>query len=1347
MSGSRTSSTNTNQDSKCPTECAVPQILKSDLRKTLKKKVVGKRPHVDIVINNNIVPFLVDSGSEVTTITESYYEKHLKVTLLDSSWIRLGASNGLEIPTVGILILNLTLQGMVISDVHILVVKDPVHQGTYETKQQVPGVLGCNVLELLYNSKSPEIDRLSSELKTELKKYEIQLALSEKLTAEIRKGDSDIIGMVKTLSEPMVIPAESEVSLTGITRQLPKDFMVLVEPVAFAPAGLIVYPTLSKVRNGKVQFKAFNCSSSDIVLKKPTRIGKISICDVMTSEVDIKLNDQGEAIIETISNSPTNLSWKDLPFKAKLGEDIDLTQKEDLELRKLFHDYVDVFSRDANDIGFTDKVSHRIVTTDDIPIKHPDRRIPPNLIPEVKKVLNDWLVTGVIKESSSPFASQMVFVRKKSGEVRICVDYRQLNNKTRKDAFPLPKIEECIDALKGAKYFCSLDLTQGYLQVKVHEDDQHKTAFRALGELYEFNRLPFGLCNSPATFSRLMGACFRSMHGEGVITYLDDIMVYGCSIVDVVSKLRQVFGKLRLHGLKLKPEKCTFFNNKVSFLGHTISADGVETDSRKITTINDYPRPTTPKQLRQFLGMCSYFRRFIQGFAQIAGPLHDILCTGKKRKKGNDKYFCERWNEYCDVAFEQLKSKLASAPLLMYPDFDQPFILEIDASLHGFGAILSQKQNGKTVVIAYASRRLRVSEKTIKGYSSMKLEFLGLHWAVTHKFKDYLYGSKFTIKTDNHPLSRIKTAKRTVADASKLAELADYDFDIEYRSGVSNKAADALSRNPADDDDYEIESITTSEELLLHICSEQSSEVLPGTLIKGILESPSRVDINIDELALTSIPDISIDDLIRLQEDDPAISKVLKMVGTDVRSSCKNQSSVVKKLLSKWYQLKIVNKLLFREIMDNGEVKRVIVLPVALVSTVLKQVHDYMGHQGIERTMLLTRQRCYWPTLNKDVEQYCLNCKRCTLSKEKMPKIKTRMGHLTASRPLEVVAIDFTLLEKSSSGHENVLVMSDVFTKYSIAVPTKDQTASTVARILQSEWFNKLGIPSRIHSDQGKSFENKIVKALCKLYETKKTKTTPYHPQGNSQVERFNRTLHNLLRTLEQEQKNNWSKHIQELVFSYNCTPHSSTGFSPYFLFFGREPRLPLDNLLGEADPESVCMDEWVAQHRQRMLCAMTRAYKMTQRKAKQRKERHDKSVNAKDMNEGTKVILRNRVKGRNKIQDVWNSTSYVVRGKMGNSSAYVVEHCGNGSVKVVNRLDLLEFDQDSDDSLDSIHHGSGSDSDSSDSSVGEVITIERESFTDIGDLNNVPIRRSRRDNAGQHSNINNLPRSTLVDQ
>ena len=257
--------------------------------------------------------------------------------------------------------------------------------------------------------------------------------------------------------------------------------------------------------------------------------------------------------------------------------------------------------------------------------------------------------------------------------------------------------------------------------------------------------------------------------------------------------------------------------------------------------------------------------------------------------------------------------------------------------------------------------------------------------------------------------------------------------------------------------------------------------------------------------------------------------------------------------------MQVDNGLFYRVVNDpiHHDLKQLI-LPVVLKDKVLHNCHDKLGHQGIERTFTNIRTRCYWPGMFNQIKDYCKSCERCIVSKMPQPSIKPAMGHLIANKPLQILAIDFTVLEPAH-GKENVLVMTNIFTKFTRAVPTKDQKAETVANVLLNEWFYGYGLPERLHSDQGRNFESDVIRQLCKLYQIARSRTTPYHPEGNAQCERFNRTLHNLLKSLPPDKKKNWTKYLPEIVFSYNVSQNSTTGYSPYYVLFGHNPELPVD--------------------------------------------------------------------------------------------------------------------------------------------------------------------------------------------
>ena len=404
-------------------------------------------------------------------------------------------------------------------------------------------------------------------------------------------------------------------------------------------------------------------------------------------------------------------------------------------------------------MGCTTLVEHQIPLTDDTPIRQRYRRLPPSQYEQVKAHIQQLLEAGIVQPSSSPYSSPIVIVQKKGGDMRLCVDYRLLNGKTKKDAYPLPRIEESLDALTGAKWFSTLDLASGYNQVPVAEADKAKTAFCTPFGLFEFNRMPFGLCNSPSTFQRLMERIFGDQSFQSLLLYLDDIIIFSSSFEEHLKRLELVLTRVQNNHLKLKLSKCHFFQTEVKYLGHVVSASGVPTDPDKIKAVAEWKQPTTTKELRSFLGFASYYRRFVEGFAKVAAPLHRLAATveaSQSKARARVNTLGSLWTQECQQSFQTLKDQLISAPVLAYADFTKPFILEIDASHAGLGAVLAQDQDGQRKPIAFASRGLRPTERNMSNYSSRKLELLGLKWAVTSKFREYLLGVKFVVFTDNN---------------------------------------------------------------------------------------------------------------------------------------------------------------------------------------------------------------------------------------------------------------------------------------------------------------------------------------------------------------------------------------------------------------------------------------------------------------------------------------------------------------------------------------------------------------------------------------------------------------------
>lgn len=374
-------------------------------------------------------------------------------------------------------------------------------------------------------------------------------------------------------------------------------------------------------------------------------------------------------------------------------ESEDLTEEQKDLFAQFLAEFQDIFSEGIV-AGNCNVVEHTINVNNSNPIKQAPRRIPLKMRREVEQILEDTKRQKVIEESQSPWVSPAVMVKKKDGSIRFCVDYRKLNSVTSKDSYPIPRIDDMLDQLSGNSWFSSLDLKSGYWQVKIRPEDKEKTAFSIGNGLWQFTVMPFGLCNAPATFERLMEKVLQQLLFKICLVYLDDVIIFSGSFEEMLGRLRQVFLRLRMANLKLNPKKCFFFRREIKYLGHVISERGITTDPEKISSIKDWPIPRTKKQVRSFLGFCSYYRKFVKGFSLIAKPLFSLTENVRKFV----------WTEQCDAAFRELKKRLMSSPILCFPKDEGRFILDTDASNHGIGAVLSQVQDGVEKVIAYFSR-------------------------------------------------------------------------------------------------------------------------------------------------------------------------------------------------------------------------------------------------------------------------------------------------------------------------------------------------------------------------------------------------------------------------------------------------------------------------------------------------------------------------------------------------------------------------------------------------------------------------------------------------------------------
>ena len=1079
---------------------------------------------------------------------------------------------------------------------------------------------------------------------------------------------------VVTNRRAQTIPANTRAVIQGImdTSCLPHHVTAVTESEDIClPAGLLLSTSIVELEPGdsthQVSVHLQNVSGKDVTIPANARL-----CHV-------------RRVVALHSIDVTPDSSEDLNFLSKF----DLNSLSDIQpevierLKNILLRWKCVFSQNSQDLGRTDLVKHTIRLTDDIPVKQRHRRIPPAMLEEVKQHLADMVNSGVIRESCSPWSSPLVFARKHDNSLRLCIDLREVNKKTIKDAYYLPRIDETLDSLSGSSFFTTLDLQMGFWQIEIEESHKAITGFSAapLG-FYECNRLPFGATNGPAVFQRLIEKCIGSLQPQECLAFMDDLVIHSGTADRNLTNLEHVLERLYNAGLKLKPSKCCFLQTRVKFLGHIISGNGIEVDPSKTDALTTWPVPKNVKQLQRFLGFSGFYRRFVKDYSKVAAPLHQLLKganTGKNKKKSSQDQQTRpptwNWGQPQQEAFERLINILTSAPVLAYADFSLPFLLHTDASGSGLGAVLYQNQNGLDRVIAYASRSLSDSEKN---YPAHKLEFLALKWAVCDKFHDYLYGSKFHVKTDNNPLTYVQTTAHLDATGHRwLAALSSYDFSISYKPGVTNQDADALSRLPEDHKDnveeVSLDSITVR---VLCMMAQRPEPLVLFCMMNNVTANIQDPPLPPDMQGQMSLPQL---DVKRLQAEDPTISKVFPLVEKGVKPSSQyvgRQVRSVRLLLREFKKLRIIDGLLYRERQADHTKERQLILPKKCRDQVLCSLHDDMAHLGRDRTLDLVRKRFFWSNMAADISKYISTCDRCLHRKVKISD-RAPLVSIESTHPMELVCVDYLALEPSS-GYSNVLVITDHFSKFSQAIPTRNQTAKTTAKALFENFIVRYGIPERIHSDQGKSFECKLIQELCDIMGIEKSRTTSYHPAGNGQAERFNKTLLDMIGTLPKEKKKAWKDHLATVVHAYNCTRHDTTDVSPHLLMFGREPRLPIDVQFGinKETEDSHTYTEYARKLRERLSFAYDLSAKHSKAAQGNQAHNYNKKVRGGLLHVGDTVLVRNKhVHFLDKLADLWEEEPYTVLKKPYDSlPLYIVRPISGGRKRTLHRNMLMSI-------------------------------------------------------------------------
>jgi len=853
---------------------------------------------------------------------------------------------------------------------------------------------------------------------------------------------------------------------------------------------------------------------------------------------------------------------------------VNLNLEERTSLANLLAANSHVFSRNDKDIGYCDKVKLTIPTGDSRPVRQRPHKVPLAFAADEERLLSDLQDQGVIRPSSSPWASPIHLVRKKNGDSRLTCDYRALNKliANNLDSYPLPLISDCQNALSGNKYFCVSDIQSAYFNIPVDEKDIPKTAIISKYGLYEFLRCPQGLSASPSCFQRCIELVLRGLQYNSLVIYLDDLLVYGKSYTETIDRLDTVFQRLSEAGMKLAPDKTSLFQHSVTFLGSVMSQDGIQPDPAKLAKISNWPTPTSKRDIRSFLGLCAYYKRFIKSYASRAKPLTTL--TEKDRRFS--------WSPEAEEAFNDLKSALVSSDIMAYPMDNCMYILDCDASDLAAGAVLSQVQHGVEKVIAYGSKGFTSTQQR---YCCTHRELMAIRIFIEY-WSQYLKGNHFLVRSDHASLKYLFSIKHPKSRVARWLDFfSGYNFEIQHRSGVKSGNCDALSRCPnivsckcqvgplpcgpcptCEQDMYRIHRRLEDED-------ENDSDAVRIT--RDSLRSHKQTvtnDTMLQEFAYTP------EELRARQLADPDIGAVLRQVegGEGRPRTVSHLSPATRHYFLLWNTLIICNGVLYRTVTINGKLTHQIILTPDLRKVAFDLCHTSLlgGHFAKKKSKQKLLAYFYWYKIEEDVKLMVLACDKCESQRKPRKFPKAPLKSFPSGHRGDTISIDFLgNLPMTKNGNVAIMVVNDHFTKWVEVYATPNQTAETTARYLLNNWISTHGMPLTILSDQGRNFVSSVFMELCKFLGIDKRRTSPGHPQCNGVTERFNQVVMHTIKCFIDGQQDTWDEWLGCLTSAFRSAVHSTTQMSPNLMTFGEELRTPCDYVFRNAELENPELD------------------------------------------------------------------------------------------------------------------------------------------------------------------------------
>ena len=729
--------------------------------------------------------------------------------------------------------------------------------------------------------------------------------------------------------------------------------------------------------------------------------------------------------------------------------------------------------------------------------------------------------------------------------------------------------------------------------------------------------MSFGLVNAPSVFSRLMSRVLQGLAWDICLVYLDDVIIFSATFEEHLVRLRQIFDRFREANLTLKPKKSFFGQQRIKFLGHYVSSEGIEPMPEKCKAVQEFPTPTKVKDVRSFLGLAGYYRRFIKDFSKIASPMIDLTKKDEEFK----------WTETCEAAFNELKQRLVSPPILAYPNYNEPYILQTDASRDSIGMVLAQIQDSTERVIAYAGKRLSPNEKN---YSTTEIEALAVVEGLKH-FDPYLRGNHVTIVTDHSALVWLLAQKEPKGRIARwIAYLQQFNYSIEHKAGNKHANADGLSRrtylevsdpDALVDDEEILPPLDSGGELIANaVKRKRKNKPNPRRFASKRRNKPQRPTYKYPDILWT--PD-------RVQECQRADENINNMITYIEHNKLPADDTKAKEVLLSAESYVVDDGLLYhlsgRSLPSVNTKKRTdelhlcLVVPKELRHDVLTAAHGDLGsgHYGTQRTYATLRLKFYWMGMYHDCKNWVLSCESCNMRKTPVRPTKAELHPLPAVMANERWAMDIVTLPTTPRGNKHVLTFTEYNSRFVEAFAMPDMCAETIARIFVNEICFRYGAPQQLLSDLGANLVSEVMRETCELLKVERIMTAPYRPQTDGLLEKYHSTMCKNLSMYVNDRHDDWDTLLKGVCYSYNtsvCT--ESTQYTPYYLMYGREPAEPIDTIVIPNKTFRKETGETIAQ----LQIARTVAKENVTERQKLMKERYDRNIYSRDFKPGDLV-------------------------------------------------------------------------------------------------------------------------------